>query len=87
MDSDIVRWATAIPDKFPLNLSGLAATWPGIDDRVPQPVDYPLIALLAIFGSPGGRLTDVGMAETLVKCFRWFRKHSGVDHWKVRIEE
>ena len=84
-DSDIMRWATAIPDHLPLTLSALAMILPGPGDRVPPTTEYPLMASLAIFQCPERRLTDEGVLDALVENLSWFRIHSEDDVWKVRI--
>lgn len=85
IDSDIVRWATAIPHNLPLNLSALAVMLRGSADKVPPVSEYPVMAFLAIYESPGRRLTDEAVIDALQKSFSWFSTHSDADFWKVRI--
>lgn len=85
MDSDIVRWATAIPDNLPLKLSVWAASLLGPAGRVPPSADYPVMAFLAIFENHERRLTDRGIVDAFMESFEWFRTHSELDGWKVRI--
>jgi hypothetical protein len=85
IDSDIVRWATAIPDNFPLKLSAWAASLLGPAGRVPPSADYPVMAFLAIFESRERRLTDSGIVDAFIESFEWFRSHSELDEWKVSI--
>jgi hypothetical protein len=82
IDSDIVRWATGIPDSLPLTLSALATILPGPPDREPLTTEYPLMALLAIFQCPEQRLTDEGIFNTFIECLQWFRTHQEDVVWK-----
>jgi len=86
IDSEIVRWATAIPDNLPLNLSALSFMLPGSADKVPPTTEYATMAFLAIFEVPERRLTDEEIFEALEASFAWFRRHSEDSSWKVRIE-
>jgi hypothetical protein len=84
IDSDIVRWATGIPDRLPLTLVAFATILPGPPDGEPPVTEYPLMALLAIFQCPERRLTEEGIFSTFIECFPWFRTRREDVVWKVR---
>jgi hypothetical protein len=85
IDSDIVRWATAIPDNLPLNLSALGVILRSSADRMPPITEYATMAFLAIFESPGRRLTDKELLDALKDGFAGFRSHSEMDFWKCDV--
>lgn len=80
--SEIVRWATAIPDNLPLDLSALAVMLRGSSNKVPPSTEYAIMAFLAIFERPERRLTDEGIFDSLKEGFPWFKTHSENDFWK-----
>jgi len=84
IDSEIVRWATAIPDNLPLNLSALPVMLRSANEA-PPPTEYAIMAFLAIFETPEKRLTDEGIFGALKDGFTWFRTHSEDDFWKRQV--
>ncbi|KIM85067.1 hypothetical protein PILCRDRAFT_817906 [Piloderma croceum F 1598] len=87
IDSDIVRWATGIPDNLPLTLSALATIRPGPPNREPPTTEYPLMASLAIFQCPERRLTEEGIFSTFIECLQWFKTHREDVVWKHGLIE
>jgi hypothetical protein len=84
IDSDIVHWATGIPDSLPLTLSTLATMLPDSPDREPPTTEYLRMASLAIFQCSERRLTEEGIFSIFIECLQWFRIHRDDVVWKVR---